>query len=282
MAPIERRNSRSEPFGYVCRRCGRCCHGHDIKINPYEAARLAHNLGQATAQFRAEWTRDGTGTVLKRTETGACVFFAEGKCTVYRDRPLVCRIYPLGRGMLNGSEYFYRIEEETPGGTFAGNGTIDDFLEAQGVAPFVEAWDEYWTWVFAAAGRLDANISSRPLADAAEAAILAADLIDLDAAVASYCAATGKTEPTDIEERKHRHLAFLRRKLDDEASMKGANGAKGTRRLLAAMSLITSLEIVNAAPTVESFSFSFSCVGDHVAHTTADPGEINPKAEDQS
>src|ERR1700752_4896509 len=98
---------QSQVFGYKCHRCMRCCYDKRIQINPYESARLARNLGQTTTEFRSAWTEDGAGTVLKQTDTGACIFLGNDGCTVHPDRPLVCRLYPLGRRVrADGSESF--------------------------------------------------------------------------------------------------------------------------------------------------------------------------------
>src|SRR5215470_9862277 len=105
-----RGSPRSEAFDYVCRRCLKCCHHQRIQLNPYELARLARNLGLTTTEFRAAWTEHGDGLALRQTETGACVFLGSEGCTVHPDRPLVCRLYPLGRHVsADGSEAFSRI-----------------------------------------------------------------------------------------------------------------------------------------------------------------------------
>src|SRR5579862_8761154 len=84
--------ARSEAFSYTCGGCGRCCRGNDIRVDPYELARLARNVGVSTTAFQAEYTRDGQGVILNRLEEdGACVFLGEAGCTVYQDRPLACR-----------------------------------------------------------------------------------------------------------------------------------------------------------------------------------------------
>jgi Fe-S-cluster containining protein len=221
-------DSRSQAFGYVCRQCTRCCRNNDIKINPYEAAKLARNLGLTTAEFRATRTRDGAGIVLKHTDTGACTFLGGegGGCSVYQDRPLVCRVFPLGRELLvDGSERYFPSEGGAkPGGEFTREGTVGGFLEAQGVPPFAKAANEYFHWLCDVAYHLhtDVFVTSRP--DLADAAMLASDLVEIDAAITSSCA-TGRTpEPTGIEERRQQHLALLNQKLDEYTSITKGDG----------------------------------------------------------
>jgi Fe-S-cluster containining protein len=213
---------RSQVFGYTCHRCMRCCYNKCIQINPYESARLARNLDQTTTEFRAAWTLDGAGTVLKQTDTGACVFLGDDGCTVHPDRPLVCRLYPLGRRVLtDGTESFSRTEgHPQSAGEFTKDSTIADFLESQDVAPFAEAADEYFQWLCAAQDFLGADGPPDRPVNLAESANLAADLIDFDTSIARYCAATGAAEPTDIEERKRLHLELLYGKLADDNGRK--------------------------------------------------------------
>jgi hypothetical protein len=193
----------------------RCCYNKRIQINPYESARLARNLEQTTTEFRAAWTEDGAGTVLKQTDTGACIFLGDDGCTVHPDRPLVCRLYPLGRRVAADGTESFSLTEGHPqsAGEFTNNSTIGEFLESQGVAPFARAADEYFQWLCAAQDFLGADGPPDQPVNPAETANLAADLIDLDISIAGYCAATGAAEPTDIEERKRLHLELLYRKI---------------------------------------------------------------------
>ena len=206
---------RSQVFGYTCHRCMRCCYNKRIQINPYESARLARNLGKTTTEFRSAWTEDGAGTVLKQTDTGACIFLGDDGCTVHPDRPLVCRLYPLGRRVRADGIESFSLTEGHPqsAGEFTNNSTIAEFLDSQNVAPFTKAADEYFQWLCAAQDFLGAEEPPAWPDNPEETANLAADLFDFDVSVAGYCAATGAAEPSDLEERKRLHLEFLHLKI---------------------------------------------------------------------
>jgi Fe-S-cluster containining protein len=207
---------RQETFGYTCRRCRTCCVGKDIPVNPYEVARLARRLGETTGEFRAARTRAGGGAVLDHTESGACIFLGADGCTVHADRPLACRLYPLGRHVLaDGTEWFSRTELDAGSqGQFSHKGTIAAFLEAQGVAPFLRAADEYFAWI-CAAHELVGHDPTAPRAEPCdEESHPADDLADMDSAIRDYCALNRMAEPTDVEERKQLHLVILHRQLD--------------------------------------------------------------------
>jgi uncharacterized protein len=199
--------SRSTSFGYVCRRCSRCCRDKQIQVNPYEIARLARATGQSTSEFRAAWTEDGQGTVLRQNEDGTCVFLGPQGCEVHGDRPLACRLYPLGRHVRSdGSEYFTKLEgHPQSAGEFTDRGTVADHVAAQGAQPFIDAADAYFQWLCAAHERLGES-ADRP---ADEMGAEDGDLLDLDTMIARHCEASGEAEPGNVDDRMRLHLRLL-------------------------------------------------------------------------
>ena len=202
--------ARGEAFGYECHRCLRCCHHKRIQLNPYEVARLAANRGQTTTAFRATSTVDGLGLELAQTADGACVFLNDAGCGVHPDRPLVCRLYPLGRHLdSEGVERFSRVTPHPRSeGEYHLRGTIGDFLEGQGVGPFLEAADEYLAWTKQALTMLSGETGLAPQ-DLLSTEAGDQQLVDMDAAIAAYCNHSNLAEPTDIEARKRLHLSIL-------------------------------------------------------------------------
>jgi hypothetical protein len=168
-------------------------------------------------EFRERWTEDGLGAHLTRRDDGNCSFLGPEGCTVHPDRPLVCRIYPLGRHVSpDGTERWSHVTPHPQtAGVYSKQGTVADYLEAQGAAPFMRAADEYATWLRRAVEVLEALAGG----DAEEAA-QAADLLDMDAMIAAHCGKTGETEPLDIEARKALHLSLLAGWLDNVQEMR--------------------------------------------------------------
>ncbi len=203
--------ARNDAFGFDCSRCSRCCHDKIIQVNPYEVARLARSLGLTTRAFAEHHTEDGLGVHLKRDAAGACEFLGPKGCTVHADRPLVCRLYPLGRHVSeDGAERFsHMTPHPLSEGKFHDRGTVGDYLAAQGAAPFMAAADAYFLWSCRARAGLqepdDQDDVEEPLGDE--------DLLDMDAAIASDCAASGAPEPADIESRLKLHFEILDRRL---------------------------------------------------------------------
>lgn len=203
----------SEPFGYVCARCNRCCRNKRIQLNPYEAARLARAKDVSAAAFRERFTVDGLW--LNQTETGACVFLGAEGCTVHADRPLVCRLYPLGRHVRDdGRVRFSRLEADAgSAGAYTGGGSVADYLADQAAEPFIQAADDYFFWWSAAAAGLS---------DGPDGELQADDILDLDAAVERRCAAEGRLAPADLETRRRLHLEILTQRLEGRARQTGS------------------------------------------------------------
>ena len=210
MIMSETPDPRHEAFGYECGRCLRCCRDKHIQLNPYEVARLARLKGETTTAFRETWTEGGAGLALSRTADGACVFLGSTGCTVHPDRPLVCRVYPLGRHLtFDGVESFIPMEPHPLSeGELHQRGTIGDFLIAQGAEPYILAADAYVDWLARAIDIL-ADYSGKSAHDVIASPIADDRLLDMDAALASWSRQTGQQPPDDIDHRTALHLSIL-------------------------------------------------------------------------
>jgi Fe-S-cluster containining protein len=211
-------HARESAFSYRCRACNRCCYGKRIQVNPYELVRLARGLGTTTTDVIGRFTVDN-GTALATRDDSSCVFLGSGGCTVHADRPLACRLYPLGRIVkADGSEIFVENEPhpETEG-IYGDDGTVGDFITAQGVAPYLAAADRYYA-VFTrlVVSRDDAgtdDIARGPresaLGQPLVPALGARGFIDADLAVQDDAARGGAPVPSGIESLVERHLALI-------------------------------------------------------------------------
>ena len=102
----------SDSLPLTCTRTGTCCHGKTVCINPWELAQLANAKGITPREFRDRHCDYGGIRLLFNNPPGykdlaACSQYIPGNgCSVYNGRPLVCRLYPLGRQSY-GSEIQY-------------------------------------------------------------------------------------------------------------------------------------------------------------------------------
>ena len=208
-------------FSYACHRCRRCCHDKLIQVNPYEIARLARNRGVGTTAFIAAFLEEQP--YLRRQADGACVFLGPEGCTVHPDRPLVCRLYPIGRHVRSDGRVEYSQLDGHPdsAGVFGRDCTIAGYLANQKVADFVSAADRYLAvlqrlydaWREAPGAAAPVSYDSALMGEVEEPDSAHGDhppdLLDLDRAVAEHCRSHGLAEPTDLEERVGLHLAAI-------------------------------------------------------------------------
>ncbi|MBI5103293.1 MAG: YkgJ family cysteine cluster protein [Nitrospirae bacterium] len=105
----------------------KCCSGIKIFLSPYDIYRLKKRLGMTYDEFLLTHTLQ---TVIDRSqlpvavmkmkedETRSCPFVTKEGCTVYEDRPLTCRYYPIGMGIMKqfdketGTNFFIKIKED--------------------------------------------------------------------------------------------------------------------------------------------------------------------------
>lgn len=192
-------------FGYICRQCSRCCYDKVIQVNPYEVSRLARTLHISGKELRARFTVAGRGEYLAQNEDGSCVFLSEGGCTVHEGRPLVCRLYPLGRTISADGSVVYSLLAGHPesAGAVTRNGTVASYIEAQGALPFIAAADRYFRWFCEAF-----TSGAAPTADAADTNV-PVEALDMDSSAERHCAETGTPLPDDVDERLSLHVTLL-------------------------------------------------------------------------
>ena len=207
--------TRGSGFRYTCNRCTRCCHHKRIMLNPYELLRLARSRGVTVEEFIRDFTEDG-GTVLKFDGPDcACVFLGPEGCTVHSDRPLVCRLYPLGRYVpAGGGEAFAILEGHPesagvfgPAESFQAQDTVGEYLEGQRVERHVKASERYY--------QLYRTISS--LAEDPDSTIAEEDSegpggenwLHADVIASAYCRQHGLPEPDSAEDQMEAHIAAV-------------------------------------------------------------------------
>lgn len=105
----------------------RCCSGIRIFLSPYDIFRLRKRFGMGSTEFLTAYTIpmpiDGSplqivGLKMQADEKRSCPFVTPEGCTVYEDRPLICRYYPVGMGFMKkfdrtaGEDFFIMVKED--------------------------------------------------------------------------------------------------------------------------------------------------------------------------
>lgn len=248
MKLIRTKLSADTPFSFDCKQCLRCCYGKRIQINPYEAARLSRNLDISTTEFTEKYTASN-GTVLGWTDRGSCVFLDSHGCSVHPDRPLVCRLYPLGRHVSAGGEETFSELDREQGceGFYGASGQIVRYLGEQGAKPFVEAADRYLEllWKLTAVAKQTAvdpgqrkSIIKTVRRFKGGEKLKTSSWMDMDAAVGRFCEETGVALPEELEDKMALHIQAVETWLGettkgdkDEKSKAAKNRETGRKKL---------------------------------------------------
>jgi uncharacterized protein len=135
------------PFSYQCNACGQCCHNQVITLSPYDIIRLARAAHLSTTDTIARFTLR-RGSLLRFNPDGTCLALDGVRCSVHPGRPFACRLYPLGFERDGSGESFIRLEPaEGSAGVYGTDSTVAAFLETQGVAPYLNATERYYSLV---------------------------------------------------------------------------------------------------------------------------------------
>lgn len=112
---IEQIADRVQEIGFECTRCGKCCQGtetepHTAIAFPDEVRAIRETTGMAWSEITSPMpfgVQDGAGETfewaLQTDDCNDCVFLeSDGthtRCTIYGERPLICRTYPFSLGL---------------------------------------------------------------------------------------------------------------------------------------------------------------------------------------
>ena len=185
---------------------------------PHEVLGMSRLLGTTTTEFLALYADNG-GTTLRFGEDGRCVFVTPAGCKVHARRPLVCRLYPLGRATDGAGDERFALFPKQDGceAAFGTDGTIAGFLKSQGVAPYLEwsrRYGELYRRMLGLLDRLDVQGKVEAGAGGAPERAPISPWQDVDASLAEYCAAKKIAVPAGIEESIDLHLRAMREWLD--------------------------------------------------------------------
>jgi Fe-S-cluster containining protein len=91
--PISLEPTFSSRLRFTCTRCGACCRhvGAGVGLTDDDLTRLGK-----TARVKPEHP---IFTDILESEAGVCSHLSENDCSVYRERPLMCRLYPFYVGV---------------------------------------------------------------------------------------------------------------------------------------------------------------------------------------
>lgn len=107
-----------------------CCHDIDVILTPFDIVRMKNRLGIRSDEFLARYVllqkfkdTDLPLAKLNMIEGNKCPFVRPEGCSVYENRPVVCRNYPMGIATQNpiegeSDDPYFIIEEDMCKGHF--------------------------------------------------------------------------------------------------------------------------------------------------------------------
>ncbi len=102
---------------FQCQHCGRCCTNLSVVLTGQEAEK---NLLKANSHLNQFYLNE-----LNKSKQ-SCVFLEKRKdkyyCSIYNERPLLCKAYPFYLHPINGKLY---VDQSCPGVTIGKNDTLD-------------------------------------------------------------------------------------------------------------------------------------------------------------
>ena len=94
---------KSYTYGIVwyCRRCGRCC--DSPTVTKKDIANIAGYLKMPFDEVVRKYLKyfDGRKGEIKEVK-GRCIFLDKNRCTIYKARPLICKLRPFSPQFKNG------------------------------------------------------------------------------------------------------------------------------------------------------------------------------------
>ena len=104
-----------------CEGCSKCCHGmgESIVLDPYDIYSLTINLDTTFKELLEDKISLSVKEMIilphlnLQADNEGCLFLNEnGRCSIHRFRPGICRLFPLGRIYENDSfSYFLQVNE---------------------------------------------------------------------------------------------------------------------------------------------------------------------------
>jgi Fe-S-cluster containining protein len=213
-----------DTFRFTCDKSGYCCKDrfdNPIVLSTYDIARLRRRLKITTGALikrHAILTFGGESqlplAMLKFEETkeyrNKCPFLRSYGCKVYEDRPLRCRLYPVGRAVGIGNvSYFFLMDTPAYCGLDKGKEhTLEEWLKECQVEPYLFWSDKFFAPLF----EMD-HVKYRD-GDSALKIALGKIMYDFDDLVAKLVNAGGIEKPENDDQVLTIALAALKKVLD--------------------------------------------------------------------
>jgi uncharacterized protein len=136
-------------------KCFKCCIGNFLYLHPYDILPIRKRLGISSEEFLSKYTFyhiDKKTSLILVVLKSPCPFLMSEGCSIYIDRPIVCRYFPIGAFLyekeLGGKGrydigYFLSEEPLCLGLQEDLEWTIEKWKNKQGIIAFDDLWIEW-------------------------------------------------------------------------------------------------------------------------------------------
>ncbi len=112
----------SRGLRFECTRCSRCCRFEPgyVFLSKTEIGKISNFLGITREEFlktycRRVWLEGEVRISLKEKENYDCIFWNDGECIIYNERPLQCRAFPFWKVFLISKDSWDNLQKTCPG-----------------------------------------------------------------------------------------------------------------------------------------------------------------------
>ncbi len=112
----------AEGLRFDCRRCSACCRGEPgyVFLTRPDLERLLRRFSLDYRSFFSAYCRTvdtgmGMALSLKEKPHFDCIFWSEGGCSIYEDRPVQCSTYPFWSSILESRQRWKEEASYCPG-----------------------------------------------------------------------------------------------------------------------------------------------------------------------
>ena len=133
---------------FTCTRCSNCCRHESgyVFLSQQDLTRLAAFFRMTEDEFSETYCKTVDLGITRRLslreqDNFDCVFFREGRCSVYPARPLQCRAYPFWPQIADSRESWNEETKHCPGiniGPRKSHQTVREWLDARASQQFLE------------------------------------------------------------------------------------------------------------------------------------------------
>ena len=107
-----------DKFRFSCKQCGKCCtERDDILLSPFDLFRASQKLNMTPGEFTEKYCDSYVGgtskmVIVRLMPQGSirrCPMLKDRKCSIHDAKPMVCAMFPIGRG--------FKLDPKKPGAT---------------------------------------------------------------------------------------------------------------------------------------------------------------------